>query len=154
MEVHARKIGSNQFVLVDVDDEQQRWYDKLKLGAIVAFTARLTRSYKYHKRFFKLLEVAFDWWEAPDVEWRGQPVRKNKERFRKDCLILAGYAYPVIDLRGGVHMEAESISFGNMDQAKFEEVYSAVLDVVLDKVLGRVREKDLKDAVEALMSFA
>lgn len=153
MRAFLRKVGDNLFALEMTDEAGQLWFDRMKIGTVIEVVAKKVRSYRYHKRFFKMLQVAMDWWDC-DVEYHGQKVAKNMDRFRKDLLITAGYRYAVVNLKGELRWEAESISFGSMNQAEFEKLYSDVLDVILDKVLGRVREAEFKDAVDALMSFA
>lgn len=128
--------------------------EHVKIGQAVRCKVVKVRNYEHHKKYFALMNTAFDWWTPRDVEYKGLPVAKNIDRFRHDVMILAGYGFPVIDVRGGVHMEAESISFGSMDQAKFEQVYSDCLQVILDKVLSRADEARLNEAVEAIMDFA
>jgi hypothetical protein len=153
MDCYLRKVGPNLFSLDMVDESGQRWFDRLKLGAVIKVVATLVRNYQFHKKFFKMLTIAMDWWQ-PTAEHQGVRVAKNMERFRDDLLIMAGYRYPVVNLRGEVRWKAESISFASMEQDVFEKLYSDVLNVILDEVLGRVREAEFKEACDALMSFA
>ncbi len=143
------RVGPNAFT-VDADES---FLKRLKIGGKLRGEFTVMRNYRFHKKFFALIDTAFDWWEPHGVEWRGEPVAKNKERFRKDVLILAGHGYPVVNVRGDVRMEAKSISFANMDDVEFDAVYNAVLQAILDKVLSRSDAERLNEAVESIMAF-
>jgi lipoate synthase len=51
-------------------------------------------------------------------------------------------------------LEAQSISFASMDDAEFEQVYSAVADVILQKVLVTYAGRDeLDDVMRKVVGF-
>jgi hypothetical protein len=69
-------------------------------------------------------------------------------------IILAGYYTQTFDIKGRMKLEAESISFGSMDQPQFEAVYSACLDVLLNDVLKTYKNREEVDAVvERMLNF-
>ena len=139
--------------LLPADDASREVVAKWKLGQGVRVEARKIRNYRFHKKFFAMLDVGFDAWEPPEQEYKGLPVAKNRNRFRKDCIIAAGFYVLVADLNGEAHAEAESISFANMDEDKFSKVYNAVADVLLQKVLRNYTRDDLDGVVEEIMGF-
>ena len=112
------------------------------------------RNYPFLKKFFALVKVAFDAWEGPETEYKGMPVEKNLERFRKDLLIMAGYGYPVVNIAGNVEFEAKSIAFGSMDETEFSELYSKVIDVILSNVLNHYTRDDLDVMVNNILRFS
>lgn len=123
--------------------------NNLEVGEIVDFEAIFKRNGKYHRKFFALLNFAYEAWQ-PDryhKTYRGQPIEKNFERFRKDVIVQAGYYDQTFDLNGNMKLEAQSISFANMNDVEFEEVYSAVADVILSKVLMNYAGRDELDGV-------
>ena len=126
-----------------------------KMPSNTEFKAEMTRprNLGYHKKFFAMISVAYEAWEMPVNEYKGQPIQKDLERFRKDLLILAGYGYPVVNIRGEVRYEAQSMAFGSMDQQRFEEVYSRVIDVILGKVLTHYTQADLEDQINRILGF-
>lgn len=142
-----------QGALIPVDEASREVVAKWKLGQGVRVQAKKIRNYKFHKKFFGMLDLGFDAFEPPDMQYKGLPVIKNRKRFRKDCIIAAGFYDLVADLNGNAHAEAHSISFANMDDTEFELVYSAVADVLLQKVLRNYTRADLDSVVERLMSF-
>ena len=100
-----------------------------------------------------MLNIGFDAWEPPEQEFRGLPVGKNFERFRKDCLIAGGFYEPVANLKGEVRAEAKSISFANMDEDQFNQVYNAVATVLLERVLRHYSRSDLDRVVQQMLGF-
>lgn len=125
--------------------------NNLEVGEIVDFEAIFPRNGKFHRKFFALLNFAFEAWhpERKHKQYKGQPVAKSFERFRKDVVIQAGYYDQTFDLDGNMKLEAQSISFASMDDVQFEQVYSAVATVVLEKVLTNYAGRDELDDVMA-----
>jgi len=101
-----------------------------------------------------LLDHAFDAFEQIEVEYKGVVVAKEKKKFRKDVQIMAGYGYPVVNINGEVRWESKSISFGKMEDDEFEKLYSAVLNVILQKVLTTYTRDDLDRVVEQILNFS
>lgn len=140
------------------DEATWEAFRKQKLGAIVHGDFRQERNYKFHKKYFALLEFAFDAWceFCEPREYKGQPVQQDFERFRSDTIILAGFFRPVYAINGEVRLEAESISFGNMSPERFEHLFSATINAILHKILpkGRFTETELRALVETVSEFA
>lgn len=139
--------------LAPADQEAADYIARLKLGAVVKVKATRMRNPRFHRKFFAMLDVGFDAWEPPEKEFRGLPVEKNKERFRKDCIIAAGFYDQVANIKGEVRAEAKSISFGSMSDDEFEQVYSAVANVILSRILTRYTRTDLDNVVEQILRF-
>lgn len=146
-------IKTPQGSFVPFDDDHAEACKRFKVGSTVRASVSAMRNYRFHKKFFAMLDVGFDAWEPPEAEHRGLPVQKNKERFRKDCIIAAGFYEPVANINGDVRAEAKSISFASMDDAEFERVYSAVADVILQRVLRNYTRADLDAVVDRMMGF-
>lgn len=111
------------------------------------------RSLPFHRRFFAMLDVAFDAWEPENAAYAGKVAIKSKERFRKDLLVLAGYYQTTVNLKGEVRLEAESMNFASMDEDRFHDVYNRVVDVVLTKILTNYARDDLDNVVDRMMGF-
>lgn len=137
------------------DDEQTVEYvKKLKVGAPISAEVKQPRNYEFHKKYFALLALGFDYFEPEANEYKGHPVEKNFERFRHDIAILAGYYTFVTDIKGEVKAQAKSISFGSMSQEEFESLYSKTIDVLLKYVLRNYSEEELRIAVDQIVGFA
>lgn len=122
--------------LAPADNATAEWVGKLKIGQGVRAEIKRARDIRQHRRMFALFGFAFDNWNAPVLEYDGQPVAKNFDQFRRNLTILAGYyiASPTID--GHVDLEAQSLAFHNMTQDVFEPCYKAILTVVWDRILS------------------
>jgi hypothetical protein len=140
-----------------INDEGAELLKKIKPGYVIECRITRKRNSTFHRRFFKLLDVAFDAYEetAPHVEYHGVRVLPNRDRFRKDIIILAGFYEPTFNIKGELRMEPKSISFASMDQDEFEHLYSAVLNVVLTRILSArgYSEESLRAHVDRVLSF-
>jgi hypothetical protein len=141
-------------VLVPHDEAAAEFIQKMKVGALMHADFKKVRNYQFHKKYFALVSFAFDQWEPRGgLTYQGQPVAKNKERFRKDVAILAGFFESTVNLKGEVRLEAKSISFAQMDEIQFEALYSATIDVILSRILTKYTRDDLEAVVEQLLRF-
>lgn len=127
-------------------------------GEIFDVETVFPRNPKFHRKMFALLTVGFDCWE-PDrkrFNYNGRPIEKNFERFREQVLILAGHYEQVFSIRGDkMELQAKSISYAAMDDAEFEALYSAVIDVLLREVCTRYKDRaELEAVAEQVMRFA
>lgn len=131
---------------------------KWKVGTILRCSVTQMRNGQFHRKWFALVKIAFDAWSetAQTQEYKGIPVLPDFDRFRKDVTVLCGFYKPVFDVQGGLHLEPESISFANMDQERFEQLYSATIDVILQKILPNrgYSEKQLRELVDQVVQFA
>jgi len=96
---------------------------KLKIGKEYEVEIRHPRNYMFHKKYFALLNIG----------WQNTEVNMPFDTYRRWVTMRAGY-YDIYETPKGKLYEAQSISFGNMDQIKFEELYSRVLDVIIDDI--------------------
>lgn len=143
--------------LAPVDAEAREMVDKLKLGQGIQASVRRARNVRFHRKGMALFRLAYDVWEPlTPLEYKGLPVAKDFERFRKDMTILAGFYKAVYNARGEVRLEAESLSFASMAEDRFEKVFRAVLNVVWNRVLrnaGYETEAEVERVVDELMRF-
>lgn len=143
--------------LAPVDAEAREMVDKLKLGQGIQASVRRARNVRFHRKGMALFRLAYDVWEPlTPLEYKGLPVAKDFERFRKDMTILAGFYKAVYNARGEVRLEAESLRFSSMSEERFEEVFNAVLNVVWSRVLkaaGYASVEDVEEVIEELLRF-
>lgn len=138
-------------VLVPVDENAKKLVAAVAFGEGFSVEAKKARNIKFHRLFFALLNFAFDMWDPPaEREFRGQKIEKNFERFREEVLILAGHFTPTYSLDGSLKLEAKSIAFANCDELEFRGVYSAVLDVVWERIFRQADFRS-KEEVEAVV---
>lgn len=125
-------------------------------GEVIEIEAKLPRNSKFHRKFFALLNLGFDHWDSgrKHKSHKGMPVTKQFESFREDVLILSGLFDQTFDLNGNMKLTAKSISFANMEEPEFNQVYSAVLDVLLNKVFIAYKDRnEVNEIVEKIMRF-
>lgn len=142
-----------------VPDTEKDWEatKRFRLGEVVKAEMVRPRNLRFFRKWFALVGVGFELWQETGVkaEYKGEEVLPDSERFRKDVTILAGFGYPVVNLKGEVRIEAESIAFGNMTEERFDDLYQATLTALVHKVMrGRVTEATLKAMAEAVEEFA
>lgn len=144
--------------LLPADDEQAALIKSLPTGGLVRAKISRVRNPQFMRKYFALLNYAYAMWQEtqPPREWRGQEVRTSFERFREDVQILAGFGEPVFNVRGEMRLQSKSISFANMSETDFEQLYSHVIDVLLQKVLhsDRLTPEKLRTYVDQVLAFS
>ena len=138
--------------LVPADQEASDLLVKVKPGEAARATIKRARNLKHHRKMMALLRLAFDGWEPGELEYKGEPVEKNFERFRHDIVILAGYYTQVANIRGEVRFEARSLNFASMGQDEFAELYDKVVTVILRRVLTTYKREDVDEVVEKILN--
>lgn len=151
MKLHLKKIDN---YLIPDDQESGAYLFQMKNGSVIAADVKKPRNYKFHKKYFSLLDYAFDCWEPEPIEYKGVVIEKNSKKFRKDIQIMAGYFDVVVGLRGEVQYVSKSISFGSMEPEDFEKLYSSVINVILKHILKNYSRDDLERVVEDVLRYA
>ena len=140
------------------DPQTEEFVSKVKLGGAVRgnLTIMQPRNAAFHRKFFALLNLAYEYWEPPetDTKW-GKPV-KNFENFRKNLTVLAGHGQMVFNIDGTFKMQADSISFGSMDQTTFDALYQNMISVVIKNISAMEKwgEDKINDVVNKVLEFA
>jgi len=98
-------------------------YSKLKIGWEGEVTFVQKRNYEFHKKFYALINMAFE----------NEEKYNNLDHYRKCLIIKAGF-YTAYEMDGWTHKEADSISFASMDEIEFADLYSKLLDVVIKEI--------------------
>lgn len=140
-------------VLAPIDPQAAEYIAKLKTGAAVRATVKQQRNPRFHRKFMALLNLAFDAWEPAEAMYKGQIVGKNFDQFRRDVTILAGHYEMVVNLKGETRLTAKSISFANMDENEFSDLYNAACNVILQRILTTYTRDDLDAVIDRLMGF-
>lgn len=142
-------------------EEAAEWLKRKKLGATILVEPREPRNGAYFRKWWALVQLGYDYWadNAKTLEFRGQPVLPDFDRFRRDVTISAGFFYPVANLKGEVRIEAESLKWASMTEERFNALYDATVRVLLARVFnGEVcknwTESELRSVVEQVSEFA
>lgn len=138
-------------------EEDQEALKRFRLGEVVKAEVTHPRNLRFFRKWFALVKVGFELWEETGVraQHKGVDVLPSFERFRKDVTILAGFHHAVLNVRGELRLEADSIAFGNMDEQTFEKLYSATLTALVHRVMkGKISEARLLEMAEQIEEFA
>ncbi|WP_127851150.1 DUF1367 family protein [Enterobacter asburiae] len=171
---------------------------KIKLGAVLVADFKQVRNPAFHRRFFALLNLGFEYWEptggaissnerklitgyakflasyggnegalldaaehyleqvASRRVTNGISLCKSFDAYRAWVTIQAGH-YDAIKLPDGtLQKHPRSISFANMDETEFQQLYKAALDVLWRWILSKAfsDQREAENAAAQLMSFA
>ena len=118
---------------------------KFKSGEMYEIDIKRSRNPSFHGKVFAFFAFCFEYWSASKTQWENMDAASQSESFRKQLTIQAGFFNTTYSLDGtGFVIEAKSLSFGNMDQAEFEECYSALINAAIKNVfMGTNDEKIL-----------
>ena len=136
------------------DSRTSEYHQKCKMGQECRAKMTNMRNAAFHRKMFALFDVAFDMWNPGEIDSKWGAPEKNFDRFRKDLTILAGYYDVVIRVDGSTRVQAKSISFASMDNDEFEKLYSAVIDVIIKKIIPKYSRDDVDEMVERVLQFA
>lgn len=139
--------------LIPADPQAVDFISKLKLGQGVTAAIKRHRNPAFHRKFFALLNLAYETWEPVEATYKGQVVGKNFDQFRRDVTILSGHYEMAVNLKGETRLTAKSISFANMDEAEFSDLYNAACNVILQRILTTYTRDDLDAVIDRLMGF-
>lgn len=147
--------------LIPACEEATEWLAKKKLGSTIAIEPHEMRNGAFFRKWWALVKLGYDYWSevAPTIEYRGEPVLPEFDRFRKDITILAGFYHSVVNLKGEVRIEAESLKWGNMSEETFGKLYDATIQVLLQRVFnGKIcknwTEAELRRVASEVLEFA
>jgi hypothetical protein len=155
VELWLRK--NNEGALVAADDPSEKYVAKLKRGAMVRGDFKLPNNGGFHRKLMALYRLLFEHFEDRydgSITHRGEAVKADFDRFREDLTIVAGHYEKTYSIDGELRLIAKSLSFGKMDEAERERVYSDLISAGLKRVLDRNwTEEKLRNAVDQIMEF-
>lgn len=144
--------------LIPATDDAVDQVARLKVGEMYLAKVTHKRNGKFFRKWFCLMKYAFGLFEETHtgVIYKGVVAKPDFERFRHDIVIMAGFYKTVVNAMGEVRLVAESVSPDNMDEARFELLYSASLDVLVEKVFKTQNKtaEQINQEVNRLMIFS
>lgn len=138
------------------DESAEKLHSSVKLGSVIHSDFKRMRNAAFHRKLFALFQLAFEYWEVPDLDTKWGKPEKSFDTFRKNIIILAGYGHPVFNINGTFKMKADSISFGAMDQDTFNDMYSKILDVLMKRIpmLSTMTKEEVDDLTNKVLEFS
>ena len=154
--IHLLKTAAGGFIPATEDDADLM--RRFKVGAVTKAEIAEMRNGKFFRKWWVLAKLAFDLWAetVPDREYHGVKVLPDFPRFRKDLTIMAGFCRPVWNAKGELRLEAESLKWSEMNEERFDRLYSATINVILQKILpdSGLTPESLRAWVDRVMEFA
>jgi hypothetical protein len=111
-------------------------YSKIHLNEVFEIEYKKPRNLLFHRKYFALMKLAFE----------NQTDYRNLNDLRRDISIVAGYYDEVVNkVTGEVYKMPKSISFAQMDEIEFSELYEKTKDVIC-KWLG-VADESIEEEI-------
>jgi hypothetical protein len=107
------------------DHDSEDAIKKVSEGEVVQAKSIDQRNYEFHKKYFALINIA--WQNLPE---RFDSYFGTSDDLRKELTKLAGFYNERKDFHGNTIKEPESIAFDKMSPERFEKLYDATLDLV------------------------
>ena len=95
----------------------------LKLGETYEADIKHPRNYEFLKKFMALINVGCE----------NTKLEMPFDTYRKYMTIKAGY-FNAYQTPKGLYYEAMSLSFASMDEATFQDIYSRVMDKIIEDI--------------------
>jgi len=112
------------------------------------------RNAPMHRKFFSLLNLAYENYEQPEVFHNNIRVFKSFERFREEVIIACGHWELELNKRNNVVQRAKSISFAKMKQDEFDNLFNTAITVILSDYLTYHSEDDMNLLVSKVLAYA
>jgi len=120
----------------DSDYEKSK---KHKEGEFYEIEIKQPRNIKFHNKYFALLNLVFE----------NQENYTNIDDLRREITIDIGYYHEYVTIHGEIKKQAKSISFANMDDFEFSELYGKTINEILANYLtGNTREEIENEILE------
>ena len=113
----VKQMNNSFKVAYDSDYEKLK---KIKVGDLLECEIRKPRNYRFHKKFFAMLNLVFQNQERYD----------NIDDLRHDLTIVSGYYTERVNIQGEHVKMANSISFAKMTETEFSDLYDSFLTQV------------------------
>lgn len=118
MEIWVKNTFRGLVPMYDTDLDNKK---KLKIDQEYLVIVKMPRNIKFHRKMFALYNLVF----------QNQEQYRVLDDLRRDITIEAGFYRERTNINGEVIKEAESISFANMDDDVFSQLYNRSLDVIV-----------------------
>ena len=101
-------------------------------GEVVELDVKKVRNYRNHRRFFALLKLGF---ESQD--------KFNSFGWWREWVLIKSGNFESCETPTGIMYRAKSISFANLDEIEFRELYKTVSQVIIE--VCKITEKDIEN---------
>ncbi len=119
---------------------------RLAVGEAYEFEFKIPRNIKFHRKFFAFLASVYG---IEEIQLSFSSIK----HLRGALTIDAGHYETIVGMDGKEYKIPKSISFANMEEADFDQFYSRVMQVILDRLPEYV-EGDIHALENEIMSYA
>jgi len=139
--IYFRNTIDNHFV-PDMDSDWEA-VKKFRVGEVIAADIKRERNLQFHRKFFALLQLAF----------QNQDKYKIFEDFLVEIKLKTGHYKEHVTTKGRIIYIPKSLSFSKCDEIEFERRYNNAIDVILENfILGSSRE-EINSMVQQILDF-
>lgn len=130
-------------VLTPVNDEIAESLKSLKNNEQYEIEIKRQRNPAFHRKVFAFFNFCFECWSGEHTEWEFLDHNAQFDTFRKHLTVLAGFRVVTYTLDGRLRIEAESLSYANMEQERFEQVYKALINAAIKHVFNNTEDENI-----------
>lgn len=135
-------LMNTTYGLIPCYDEDYEEKKRLKIGEYYTADFKLIRNPKFHRKYFALLGVA---WEFVPEYQQNALYKNSRDKFRKTIQMAAGYSETIYNIETNSFIETPlSIAYEQLDNLEFETLYNSVLDTLYNTVFKNISEEDYK----------
>lgn len=125
-----------EFGLFPATDEDMEKLLKVKKGEVAEVNVKVLRNYRFHKKYFALINTAYNFLTEPQREF----FHNSVDGFRYTLEVAAGYYDEFYSVtRHEWVQKPKSIAFDKMDEAEFSKLYEAVVNIIFKLFLDNNR---------------
>lgn len=125
-----------EFGLFPATDEDMGKLLKVKKGEVAEVNVKVLRNYRFHKKYFALINTAYNFLTEPQREF----FHNSVDGFRYTLEVAAGYYDEFYSVtRHEWVQKPKSIAFDKMDEAEFSKLYEAVVNIIFKLFLDNNR---------------
>lgn len=134
MELLLKKQGG---VLRAADLLNAQHLEEISEGEYLLVQTKKERNGKFHAKFFSLLKFAYD----------NQDKYDNFTSFRHEVQMRAGWYDMHVTLKGKTLYFPKSISFSQMDDVEFAQLFDKCIDVILKHFMRGATESQILQVI-------
>lgn len=132
-------VTSEGFRCATDDDFEKK--KTLKRGTVVECTIKEHRNYQFHKLYFSLINLAWEYLTEQQREF----FKDSVDAFRKTVEVAAGHYEPVYSVVRREWLEVpKSVAFDKLTEADFHTLYDKVKTVIYQTFIPEVNKEEFE----------
>lgn len=132
-----------------VNDSDLERLQRFKNGETYTADIKLTRNPKFHRKVMAFFGFCFAHWAAENAGYDCSDEYTQKEEFRKNLTILAGFFDTVTTIKGELKVRAKSLAYANMEPDEFERCYNALINAAIKHVFAGTKDPQILNQLQS-----